>query len=238
MPHLFRRALKTSIMASLAGTALLAALPARADEDPAAHWQVKLFATAVLPDGKISTVEAIAPALAANAAFAAPQTFASDNAFTPTVAIEYFLNRDISLETIAGMTAHHVNGAGSLAGTNLVNHILIVPATLTIKYHLPLGGFRPYLGVGPSLYIVRGERPGGTASALGVTDVNLSSNLGLAAQGGVDIPIGKSGYGLSLDAKKYWMSTTANFYAGSTDVLTTRHKLDPWVLSAGVSYRF
>jgi outer membrane protein len=234
MHHLFRRAIKTS----LASLALGAALPACADEAPLAHWQVKLLATAVLPDGKISSVEAIAPALAANAAFAAPQTVASDNAFTPTLAIEYFLNRDLSLETIAGITAHHLNGSGSLAGTNVVNHILIVPATLTLKYHLPLGAIRPYLGVGPSLFIVRGERPGGTATALGVTDVKLSSNLGLAAQAGVDIPIGKTGYGLSLDAKKYWVGTTANFHAGSTDVLTTRHTLNPWVLSAGVSYRF
>jgi outer membrane protein W len=26
--------------------------------------------------------------------------------------------------------------------------------------------------------------------------------------------------------------------AGDNEVLTTRHKLDPWVVSAGVSYRF
>jgi outer membrane protein len=26
--------------------------------------------------------------------------------------------------------------------------------------------------------------------------------------------------------------------AGGTEVLTTRHQLDPWVLSAGVTYRF
>ena len=81
-------------------------------------------------------------------------------------------------------------------------------------------------------------RPGDTATALGVTSVNLSSNVGFAAQAGVDIPIGKTPYSLSLDAKKYWVSTTANFYAGNTDVLSTKHKLDPWVLSAGVAYRF
>ena len=222
----------------LLASALVAATPALADDAPAGKWQFKVFATSVLPNGKITSVEAIAPSLAANAAFAAPQTYASDNAFTPTVAIEYFLNPNISVETIAGITAHHLNGSGSLAGTNVVNHILVVPATLTVKYHLPLGAIRPYVGVGPSLYIVRGERPGDTAAALGVTSVNLSSNLGLAAQAGVDIPIGKTGYGLSFDAKKYWVGTTANFYAGSTDVLTTKHKLDPWVLSAGVSYRF
>jgi len=62
--------------------------------------------------------------------------------------------------------------------------------------------------------------------------------VGVAVQAGVDIPIGKSPYSLSFDAKKYWVDTTANFYAGSADVLTTKNKLDPWVLSAGVAYRF
>ncbi|MGE4306747.1 MAG: OmpW family outer membrane protein [Novosphingobium sp.] len=34
------------------------------------------------------------------------------------------------------------------------------------------------------------------------------------------------------------MKPTAKFYAAGTKVLETKHDLDPWVLSAGVSYRF
>ncbi|WP_353230649.1 OmpW family outer membrane protein [Novosphingobium sp.] len=216
---------------------LAAAVPAFADTAPAGKWQIKLLATAVLPDGKISSVKSIDPSLAGMAAFSAPQTYANNNV-TPTLAIEYFATPDISIETIAGVTAHHLTGSGSLNGASVVSHILIVPATVTVKYHLPLGAIRPYVGVGPSLFIVMGERPGASVAGLGVSKVTLSSNLGVAAQAGVDIPIGKTGYGLSLDAKKYWVGTTANFYAGSADVLVTKHKLDPWVLSAGVSYRF
>jgi outer membrane protein len=44
--------------------------------------------------------------------------------------------------------------------------------------------------------------------------------------------------GLSLDAKKYFMDTTAHFFAGNAEVLTTKHSLDPWVVSAGLAYRF
>ncbi len=221
----------------LAAPALATAIPALAHDAAEGNWQFKILATAVLPDGKIGQVNAIAPSLAGLAAFSAPQTAASDTV-TPTVAVEYFFSKNISVETIAGVTAHHVNGSGSLDATNLVNHVLIVPATVTVKYHLPLGVIKPYVGVGPSLFIINGERPGDRATALGVTNVSLSSNLGVAAQAGVDIPLGKAGYGLSFDAKKYWVNTTAHFYAGNTDVLSTRHKLDPWVLSAGVSYRF
>jgi outer membrane protein len=235
--EIMTKRVRTIVSLGLAASALAFANTAHADDQPAGKWQIKLLATAVIPDGKIDTVNSIAPSLAAMSVFSAPQTYASNNV-TPTLAVEYFFTPNVSVETIAGITAHHVGGSGSLTGTELVDHVMVIPSTLTVKYHLPLGPIKPYIGVGPSLYLVMGERPGATASALGVTSVSLSSNLGVAAQAGVDIPIGKTGYGLSLDAKRYWVDTTANFYAGSTDVLSTKHKLDPWVLSAGVSYRF
>lgn len=200
--------------------------------------QVKLLATGVLPDGDITKVNN--PGLIAGTALASnPHTYASDNV-VPTLAIEYFLTPNVSLETICCVTQHHVNGAGSLAGTNLVNHIMVIPATLTAKYHVPLGPVRPYVGVGPTLFIMADSRPGTTAAvALGATRTKLSSELGVALQAGVDVPLGTSGFGLSLDAKKYWVRTNAHWYnAAGAEVLSTRHKLDPWVVSGGVAYRF
>ncbi|MEP6868439.1 MAG: OmpW family outer membrane protein [Novosphingobium sp.] len=42
-----------------------------------------------------------------------------------------------------------------------------------------------------------------------------------------------------MDAKRYFLATSAHWYnAAGTEVLATRHKLDPWVLSAGLAYRF
>ena len=66
----------------------------------------------------------------------------------------------------------------------------------------------------------------------------LSSDVGVAFQVGCDIPLGKSGFGLTLDAKKYLMTTNAHFYQGTTEALVTHHTLNPLLLSAGVSYRF
>jgi outer membrane protein len=40
----------------------------------------------------------------------------------------------------------------------------------------------------------------------------MSSEFGVALQSGVDIALGH-GYGLSFDAKKYFVSTNAHFYA-------------------------
>ncbi|ODU71615.1 OmpW family protein [Novosphingobium sp. EMRT-2] len=211
----------------------LAATPAMAGS-PDGKLQVKLLGTGVLPDGKITKVE-LDPLGLTNGA----NTKANDNV-VPTLAVEYFFSPNVSVETICCFTQHHVSGTGTLAAaTDIVGHVLILPATLTAKYHLPLpGGIKPYVGVGPSVFFYIDEKPGASIVPLGVTKVNMSNKLGVALQAGVDIPVNKNGLGVSLDAKKYFMDTTAHFYAGSTEVLRTKHSLDPWVISAGLSYRF
>ncbi|CDO38750.1 OmpW family protein [Novosphingobium sp. KN65.2] len=230
---------KLTMMAALAAATAFSA-PAMAGS-PDGHFQVKVLGTAVLPDGKIDSVKSVDTTTTLGGAVAAlgnPQTRANDNV-VPTLALEYFFNKTFSVETICCFTQHHVNGTGDLAGTELVDHVLILPATLTAKAHLDTGGpIKPYLGAGPALFLVFDEKPGATAAALGIDRVKMSNKLGVAAQAGVDIALGDQGFGLSLDAKKYWMRPTASFYEGDTLALKTRHKLDPWVLSAGVSYRF
>ncbi|MBB4612424.1 OmpW/AlkL family protein [Novosphingobium taihuense] len=196
--------------------------------------QVKVLGTAVLADGKIVEVKNDPLGLTTGA-----QTDANNNV-VPTLAVEYFLTPNISAETICCFTQHHVSGRGALApATNIVDHVLILPATLTLKYHMPLGGgIKPYVGAGPSVFFYIDEKPGSSIVPLGVTKVKMSNGVGFALQAGVDIPINDKGMGISLDAKKYFSDTTARFYAGNTEVLATKHTMDPWVLSAGLAYRF
>ena len=222
----------TTKMLAMAAFATMAASPAIA-EDPQGKIQVKAFATLVDPSAKITKVNTDRIGLAAGS-----QTKADTNV-TPTVAIEYFLTPNVSVETIAGVTQHDVVGAGALAGAKLISNANIIPATVTAKYHVNLGGgVKPYLGAGPSYFIIFGEEPDATARALGATRVDLSNELGLALQGGIDFALDDSGLGLSLDAKRYFMNTTARFFAGNALALSTKHELDPWVVSAGISYRF
>ena len=195
--------------------------------------QFKLLATYVAPDGKINDVKTDLIGLPAGT-----QAKADDNV-TPTVAIEYFVSDAISLETIAGVTQHDVDGRGALDGATLVSDAKIVPATLTLKYHFGKeGGVRPYVGAGPSYFIFIDEKPGATTRALGATRQKMGDKLGAALQAGIDIPLGGTGVALSIDAKRYFLRPTANWYVGGTEVLKTRHKLDPWVISTGVAFRF
>ena len=195
--------------------------------------QVKALATLVAPDGKITSVELDNIGLPAGT-----QTEADDN-FVPTIAAEYFFTPNISLETICCVTQHDVTGTGPLDGAGLVSNANITPATLTAKYHFGDGsGFKPYIGAGPTYFIFIDEKAGDTAQALGATRQKMNDKVGFALQAGFDLPINDNGLGLSVDAKRYFVNTTARWFAGNTEVLRTRHRIDPWVVSAGLAYRF
>jgi outer membrane protein len=121
------------------GAALALAAPAQAEEG---KWQIKLLGTAVLPDGKITEVNKDLVGLPANT-----QTKANDN-YVPTLAIEYFFSNNFSVETICCVTQHDVDGTTGMPGAELVADAKIIPATLTLKYHLDAGPIRPYIGAG------------------------------------------------------------------------------------------
>lgn len=230
-------------MRKLAATAVLAAAfaataPAHAAAD--GKLQVKLMGTAVLPDGKIDKIKYVHPDIVDY--FAANnivdiQTKANDNV-VPTLAIEYFFTPNVSLETICCLTQHDVDGTRDIAGAEMVADAKILPATFTLKYHLDAGAFKPYIGAGPTYFIFIDEKPGATTKVLGADKLKINDKVGVALQAGVDIPVNDKGLGVSLDAKKYFLTTTATWYAGGVEVLQTTHKMDPWVLSAGLAYRF
>lgn len=77
-----------------------------------------------------------------------------------------------------------------------------------------------------------------TTRGLGATRQKINDKFGAAVQAGIDIPVNDKGLAVSFDAKRYFLRPTATWYAGTTEVLQTKHKLDPWVISAGVAFRF
>lgn len=224
---------KLTIAAALAAATAITAPAHAANAD--GKFQVKLLATGVLPDGKVDSVNTNLTAVAtANIA-----TKANDNV-VPTLAVEYFATPNVSVETICCFTQHHVTGTGAIAGADIAQHVLILPATVTLKYHFGTGkGIKPYVGAGPAVFFYFDEKPGATAQALGASTLKMDNRFGVAVQAGVDIPFGESGLGLSLDAKRYFMKAKTHFYtAGGVEALSTTHTLDPWVVSGGVFARF
>lgn len=225
-----------TLFASACAVLALAASPAVAQDNApyrAGDVQLKVVGTAVLPDGEIDEINVDLVGLPPGT-----DTKASDN-YVPTIAVEYFVSESFSIETIAGTTQHDVDAiAGFPRGTELVSDALLLPATVTAKAHFDAGGIKPYVGAGVSYFIWLDVEPGAAVVPLGVTDTDLTDEFGFVLQAGVDVPVGDSGFGVTLDAKRYFIGTTAQWFAGDTLVIETDHNLDPWVLSAGVSYRF
>lgn len=212
--------------------AALTATPALAGNEEG-KVQVKLLGTAVLPDGKITSVDTDVVGLPATL-----DTRATDNV-VPTLAVEYFVSPSISLETICCVTRHDVNASAGLpGGAELVSNATLIPATITAKFHLPAGPVKPYIGAGATYFWWVDVDPGAATVPLGVTRTSLSNEIGGVVQAGADIALGDKGFGLSIDAKRYFVGTTARWYAGNTLAIQTQHKLDPWVLSAGIAFRF
>ncbi|MFB0610784.1 OmpW/AlkL family protein [Aurantiacibacter poecillastricola] len=227
--------MKTALVAKASGIAFaavagMAAMPAAAQE--AGDIQVKLLATGVLPDGEIEEVNLDLVGLPAGT-----QTEANDNV-VPTLAIEYFATPNISVETICCVTQHDVDAVSGAPGAELVSDGLLLPATVTAKFHFNPGGISPYVGAGGAYFIWLDDEPGEAAVALGADDFSLSDEFGFVLQAGVDVPVGDSGLALSVDAKRYFIDTTATWFANGDPVIQTEHNLDPWVVSAGVAFRF
>jgi outer membrane protein len=223
---------RLTISALLGACAMVATAPAHAG-DAEGKLQVKLLATGVLPDGKITSVDDPLGILTP-----ADQTRLNDN-IVPTLAIEYYASPNISIETICCVTTHGVSGsAGAIDGEPIVDHVMVLPATITLKYHFDAGAIKPYIGAGPALFFYIDEKPGALAQSLLVDRIKLDNKAGVAVQAGFDVPVNDNGMGISFDAKKYWVKTTAHYFVGATEALATTHKVDPWVISGGVYFRF
>ncbi|WP_430429759.1 OmpW/AlkL family protein [Parasphingorhabdus sp.] len=225
--------MKNGIFKGAAIFATAAMLPTAAYAE-AGTIQAKLLGTLVAPDASITEVKVDNIGLPAGS-----DTAANDN-FIPTIAIEYFVTDNISLETIAGLTQHDVDGTGGIGGLETVSDAKILPATLTIKYHFgDMDGFKPYIGAGPSYFVFIDEQPGTALVGFGADRLQLNDKFGVALQAGFDLPLNDSGLGLSVDAKRYFLRTDASWTdANGAELLRTRHKIDPWVISAGLAFRF
>ena len=89
--------------------------------------------------------------------------------------------------------------------------------------------FSPYVGAGVNYSMFYGED-----AKAPFTDLEIEGGFGAAAQAGVDYWVSNN-WGLNLDVKKIWLNVDAKLNNGA---IRADIDLDPWVVGAGVSYRF
>ena len=146
----------------------------------------------------------------------------------PTIGLSYFLTDKIAVEVIAGTTQHSVRAVG--AGTDVeVHKTWVLPPVVSVQYHpYPAARFSPYVGAGLNYMLFYGGKDKNGFK------VKLDDGFGYALQAGADVAL-TGRYSLNVDVKKVWFETDASINGGA---LKSKVNLDPWVLSAGVGYRF
>ena len=153
---------------------------------------------------------------------------------TPQLDLTYFITPNVSLNLIAATTRHEVTVRGSAIGDVDLGRVWLLPPTLTLQYH-PLPGARisPYVGAGLNYTVAYGEGGGRSAP---VRSVDVENAFGYALNLGVDVELAPN-WLANIDVKRLWLrpDVSVNTTLGP---VTGRAELDPWIVGAGVRYRF
>ncbi len=211
--------MRTLNKAALACTALgliAMAQPATAQDQNSIwakeNWQIRVRAIDVIPD--VDSSVNIGGEVDA------------DNAVVPELDISYFFTDHIAAELILATSKHDMDYTGNID----LGDAMILPPTLTLQYHFtPDQAFSPYVGAGINYSMFYNED-----AAAGFTDLEVDNGVGLALQAGFDYWLDEH-WGLNADVKKIFLNVDATLNNGT---IRADVDLDPWVVGAGVSYRF
>jgi outer membrane protein len=170
------------------------------------------------------------------------------NNVVPEVDFTYFFTKNWAVEVIAGLDHSRltapasVDAIGGVAPHVGVANTTLLPATVTLQYHLPAGAFDPYVGAGVNYtWFLNTRSP--LAAGLGSPDdvVNVHPAAGLALQTGFDYYLTRN-WTLNLDVKKVFLETDANIGGSGIGGLSgsdvVRVPVNPWLFGLGVGYRF
>ena len=226
-------------MATLSASAAFAAdLPSKTQAAPAPApvveefnpWMLRIRALAFVPQSSANLYAAGTPI---------DGTLKVTNTVVPEIDISYFFTKNIAIEAICCVVPAKINAKGAVAALGNVGEVIAFPPTVTLQYHFTdLGAFKPYVGVGVNYTHFFKNGTGANFSELKIKD-----SWGVAAQVGFDYMLNRN-WGINVDVKKIMMQPNANItvapgvLAATAVPVTAKVKLDPWLVSTGVTYRF
>lgn len=193
-------------------------------------WQARFRMVSVLPN-ESATINTIGGDVAIS------------DRLIPELDFTYFFTENIAAELILGTTKHNVNTVGSslaaIGGATNVNvdlgSVWLLPPTLTVQYHFPMNGFKPYVGAGVNYTIFYSVDAGKT-----VKDVKYDNTFGYAFQAGFDFDLNDRWF-LNLDAKYILLTTDVTVDASNlANNLSIPAKVDihPLLIGFGLGMRF
>ena len=188
---------------------------AQAQETTNSPWMIRGRIIGVLPDGGGSTTIGGTPE--------------PDDAVVPELDISYFFTKNIAAELILATSPHDIKLKNSNSGDLNLGDTMVLPPTLLLQYHFtPDNTFSPYIGAGINYTLPYAE------DAKDVSKLEADGSFGVALQAGADYWLDDH-WGLNFDVKKIWVDVDASVNNGA---ITGEVEIDPWVVGAGVSYRF
>ena len=226
--------MKKSLVSFAAALLLGTALGHPATAQDTSPWQVRVRALGVLPDtgGSTVTVQGVPSLSSPNSGLSI------GNSVVPELDISYYFTPNIAAELVLGVTPHSITGNGALANLN-IGSAWLLPPTLMAQYHFTnFGAFKPYVGLGVNYTFFFSQSPGYTpTNGLSVTSLGLNNTFGAAAQIGFDYMIDRH-WGVNFDVKKLLLRPTYNATVNNTIAVSGTANIDPWLIGAGVTYRF
>ncbi|WP_233553222.1 OmpW/AlkL family protein [Teichococcus wenyumeiae] len=156
---------------------------------------------------------------------------ASDSA-SPQLDLTWFATPNLSLNLIAATTRHDVHVNGSALGEVDLGRVWALPPTLTLQFHpFPQARVSPYVGAGINYTFFYSE---GGRRTPPVEKVDVKNGWGWALNAGVDIEVAPR-WAVNFDVKKLFLRPDVSVNSGA---IGARADLDPWIVGAGVRYRF
>ena len=146
----------------------------------------------------------------------------------PTVGLVYFFTDHVAGELVLGTSKHDIKAVGGTTNVK-VHDTWVLPPVVALQYHFaPAAKVSPYVGAGLNYMLFYGGKD------YNGFKVKVKDGVGYALQAGVDVAT-QDRWSINLDVKKIYFNTKANINAGT---LNSKVNLDPWVVSAGVGYKF
>lgn len=208
-----RHRLALAALAACAGLPL--SLPsAAADQEAQGNWMVRMRATYLDMANKSDPVGGIG----------ASDRITVNNKWIPELDVTYFFTPHIAAElvlTVPQKQDVYLDG-------NRIGSFKHLPPTLLMQYHFrPEATWRPYVGAGLNFTRIWGADLAGDTLSLD------RWSIAPALQIGMDYRLTRNWF-LNADVKKVWLSSDVK----AAGVKVSQAKLDPWLFSVGVGYRF
>lgn len=146
----------------------------------------------------------------------------------PTIGLTYFFTDNVAVEVIAGTTKHTIRAKGGATDVK-VQETWVLPPVVSLQYHFaPAAKVSPYVGAGVNYMLFYSEKDD---NGFGL---KVDDGFGYSLQAGVDVAL-RDRWSLNADVKKVFFETDAT---DRFNGLKSKVNLDPWVVSAGLGYKF